>query len=158
MKEIQAGQQHVIIASRADGAVGIFYARDPLNWLAALGTHAPLEDVEVRPSAAAAKVVEQLRARFAPAHFPSTALPWYLIDYSQAVQALDQLDLDTGELSDHLKHGAEVMVLPHRNRGQMYGYTRGGQVVVKLHSSPLVANIVIAPRQQVKPVLMARTA
>lgn len=152
MKDIQQGQQHVIIAARADGAIGLFYAREPLNWLAALGTHAVLEDVEVRPGEAAAKVIEALRGKFQAAHFPGLALPWYLIDYRQAINALNEFDLDTGERA-RVAIDTEVMVLPDRNRGSVMGYTRGGQIVVRLHASRNVANVVIAPTAMVKPVI-----
>jgi hypothetical protein len=157
VKQIQPGQQHIIIAGRDDGAVGLFYARDPLNWLAAIGTHFALADVEVRPGTAAVQVVEEMRAQFAFAHLPGAALPWYLIDYRQAIDALNARNLDTGELR-RLALQSEVMVFPNRDRGRVMGYTRGGQVVVRLHTSPFVANVVIASAGMVKPVLRARAS
>src|SRR6185369_4410302 len=104
-KRIQPGSLHVIVASRVDGPVGLFYSHDPGNWLAAISTHVTLDQVEVRPSRAAARVVDQLRARFAILHTPSDALPWYLIDMQQAIRALNAIDLETGELVRDLAVG-----------------------------------------------------
>lgn len=155
MKQVQQGSLHIIVAGRLDGAVGFFYARDPLNMLAALGTHMQLGDVEVRSSSAAARVTERLRRRFAITHVPSDALPWYLIDYRQALEALDSIDLDTGELKV-IAVDAPVMV--DRRRGRVFGYTRAGDVVVRLDNPGADTNLIIANRQRVKPILRARTA
>jgi hypothetical protein len=157
MKQIHPGEQHVIIASRIqDGAVGLFYTREPGNWLAAIAAHFQLASVEVRPSSAAPKVIEALRRRFAVAHTPYDTMPWFLVDFRQAVEALNALDVETGEPRRDLEIAARVMVLPQRLRGSVVGYTRRGQVAVKLVGNGAVSNVVIAMRDQVKPILRAK--
>lgn len=154
MKQVTPGEMHAIVASRvADGAVGLFYARDPITWLAAIGAHCQIDQAEVRPAAAAAKVIERLRAKFSATHIPSAALPWYLIDHDQAVAALDEINMATGELLRDLQPRSPVMLFPSRSRGHVLGFTRGGQVVVKLDAPRFTTNLVIAPRESVKPVI-----
>jgi hypothetical protein len=158
VKHIETGAMHAVVAQRVqDGAVGFFYTRDPLNWLAAIGNHFQLGETEVRPAAAGARVVDYLRARFQFAHVPSDALPWYLIDYLQAIEALDRVDLRTGELQ-RLPIDTRVMVMPHRVRGRVLGFTHGDRVVVKLDCTRFTENLVIAARDQVKPILRAVAA
>lgn len=155
MKQIQPGALHVVVAGRLDGVVGFLYTRDPLEWLARLGSHMELGEVEVRATPAADKIVKHLRSRFSMANVPSSAMPWYLVDYRQAVEALDEIDLSTGEPTNGLALNAPVLVLPDRARGRVFGFTRRGQVVVKLDGPRFTVNIVIAPRDQVKPILRA---
>lgn len=155
MKQIQPGALHVVVAGRLDGVVGFLYTRDPLEWLARLGSHMELGEIEVRASAAADKIVKHLRSRFSVANVPSAAMPWYLVDYRQAVEALNEVDLITGEPTTGLALDAPVMVYPQRVRGRVFGFTRRGQIVVKLDGARFTSNIVIAPRDQVKPILRA---
>jgi hypothetical protein len=150
MKQIQPGSLHVVVAGRLDGTVGFLYTRNPLDWLATLGNHFELGEIEVRASAAAEKIVRYLRSRFSVAHIPNERMPWYLVDYPQAVQALDEIDLDTGEPTSGLELGAKVQVDPGRRRGSVFGFTRSGRVVVKLDGLTFTENIVIAPRENVK--------
>jgi hypothetical protein len=45
MKHVVPGAMHVVLCTRcSDGAVGIFYSRDPVRFLIAINAHAPLED------------------------------------------------------------------------------------------------------------------
>lgn len=155
MKQIQPGALHVVVAGRLDGVVGFLYTRDPLEWLSHFGSHVELGEIEVRASAAADKIVKHLRSRFSIANVPSSAMPWYLVDYSQAIDALNEIDLTTGEPVSGLALKARVMVYPQRVRGIVFGFTRRGQVVVKLDDTRFTSNIVIAPRDQVKPILRA---
>jgi hypothetical protein len=153
MKQIQPGALHVVIAARLDGTVGFLYTRNPLDWLAALGSHFELGEIEVRASAAAEKIVRYLRSRFSVASIPSERMPWYLVDYPQAIEALDEVNLETGEPSSGLELNARVQVDPGRRRGTVFGFTRRGQVVVKLEGGHYTSNIVIAPRENVKPIV-----
>lgn len=158
MKQTQPGQLHVVVAARLDGAVGFLYTRDPIEWLAQLGSHMDLGEIEVRACAAAAKVVKYLRSRFSVADVPSRHMPWYLVDYKQAVDALDEIDLATGEPRSGLELDAPVMVYPQAARGRVFGFTCGGQVVVKLDVGRFTENIVIAARQDVKPIVRVKAA
>lgn len=156
MKQIQPGSLHVVIAARLDGAVGFLYTRDPLNWLAQLGTHMQLAEIEVRATAAAEKIVKYLRSRFSIANIPNGLMPWYLVDYPQAIEALNEVDLESGEPRSGLALEMPVMVFPQRVRGHVFGFTRGGDIVVRLDGARFTANIVVVPRKNVKPILRAQ--
>lgn len=153
MKQIQPGALHVMVVGRQDGTVGFLYARDPLNWLAQLGTHVQLGEVEVRVSAAAERIVNYLRTRFRIANVPSSPHPWYLVDFDQARRALDEVNLETGEPADGLEMGSEVMVLPQRVRGWIFGFTHAGQIVVRHQAPRGVKHISIVPRENLKPIV-----
>jgi hypothetical protein len=153
MKQIQPGSLHVVVVARFDGTVGFLYTRNPLDWLATLGSHFDLAEIEVRATAAAEKIVRYLRSRFSIASIPSERMPWYLVDYPQAIEALDEVDLETGEPSCGLELEARVQVDPGRRRGTVFGFTRSGQIVVKLEGPHYTSNIVIAPRENVKPIV-----
>jgi hypothetical protein len=150
MKSIREGSQHVLIAERCEGGVGLMYTRSPAEWLGSLAAHMDLGQVEVRPGAHAAQVVTELRTRFAAAHVPSEAMAWYLIDFKQAVDALDEYDIETGEPTMPIAINSQVMVFPNRQRGQVFGFTnRGRSIAVKLAGETLM---VIVPRANVKPI------
>lgn len=152
MKQIRPGELHVVIVSREqDSAVGLFYTRDPMNWLSALASHGPLRDVEVRPARAAAQVVERLRGHFSLTHLVGAALPWYQVDFEQAIAALSAVNLDTG--AELIRCGVGDPVSVRGERGKVIGYTRGGEIVVKIDRAPIVANLMIAARADVKPVV-----
>lgn len=158
-KQAKWGELHVIVAARIqDNAVGLFYTRDPKAWLAAIGTHMQLGAVETRPAAAAVKVVESLRRRFAIAHTPSDAFPWYLIDFAQAIAALNAIDLNTGDAARDLELQQRVFLIPERVRARVFGFTKSGRVVIQLENAPDVANLVIARRENLKPILRAKSA
>lgn len=152
MKQIRPGSLHVVVAGRLDGTVGFLYTREPLDWLAKLGSHMDLGEIEVRASAAAEKIVRHLRSLFAVANVPSSRMPWYLVDYQQAVAALDGVNLQTGEPLSGLELNAPVYVRD-QGRGHVFGFTRSGQIVVRLEGRRFTQNIVIAPRENVKPVV-----
>lgn len=156
MKQIQPGELHVVIAGRLDGVVGFLYTRDPLEWLARLGSHMDLGEIEVRASAAAVKIVKYLRSRFSKANVPSDSMPWYLVDYCQAVEALEEVNIATGEPHNGLELEAPVMIMSTRARGRVFGFTCRGQVVVKLDAGRFTENIVIAPREDVKPIVRVK--
>lgn len=150
MKSIREGSQHVLIAERCEGGVGLMYTRSPAEWLSSLAAHMDLGQVEVRPGAHAPEVVSELRHRFAAAHMPSEALAWYLIDFKQAVDALDEYDIESGESNLPITINSQVMVFPGRQRGQVFGFTnRGRCIAVKLAGESLM---VIVPRAKVKPI------
>jgi hypothetical protein len=153
MKQVTPGAQHALLVKRADGVVGLFFTREPMNWLGVLSQHIEIEEAECRPSPASPRIVSHLRARFAHAHIPNESYPWYLIDFPQAVEALGDFDLATGELLDALKPDAEVLVLPDRQRGRVIGFSRCGRVIVRLHTTRLISNLVLALRENIKPVL-----
>jgi hypothetical protein len=157
VKQIQADSMHAMVVKRGDGLVGLFYTREPMNWLGILSQHALIEEAEVRPSAHSPRIVSFMRARFAHAHTPNEAFPWYLVDFQQAVDALNDFNHETGELLDLLKPDTPVLVLPERKRGTVIGFSRCGRVVVKLHSPHHISNLVLALRENVKPVVRAAT-
>ncbi len=155
MKHIVPGEQHVIVASRQqDGAVGLFYTREPGNWLVALSNSCQLDQVEVRPSVKAPSVVEQMRKRFASIHIASSALPWYQLDFRQVIEALDEYDLTRGCLV--MRGGVKVndpVYVNNAGRGIVTGFTRCGRVMVRLDRMGMHCAAVYAPRSAIKPVL-----
>jgi hypothetical protein len=154
MKQIVPGSQHAVIVKRAtDGLVGLFFTVDPRAWLTALSAHMELEDAEVRASVHAPRLVSFLRARFSHAHQPGDAMAWYLIDFPQAVNALEDFDMSSGELLGHLKPNTEVWVLPQRVRGTVIGFGKCGRVTVRLHGTRYTENLILALRENLKPVL-----
>jgi hypothetical protein len=155
MKHIVPGALHVIVASRhQDGAVGLFYSRDPSTWLVALSSHAQLDQVEVRHGAASAHVVEQLRTRFDPLHAPAGALPWYLIDFDQATKALGEYDLETGaRVAGAAFKLHDRVYVASAGRGVVEGFTPCGRVTVRMEANRLTSRVVHAPRSLVKPIV-----
>jgi hypothetical protein len=152
MKQVRQGSLHVVVAGRLDGTVGFLFTREPMEWLATLGSHFDLGEIEVRATAAAEKIVKYLRSRFAVANVPSSRMPWYLIDFAQAIEALDGVNLQTGEPESGLKLHAPVYV--NGQRGTVFGFTnRHERVVVKLDGLRFTQNLVIARREDVKPVV-----
>jgi hypothetical protein len=157
MKHIKQGELHIVLAARLDGAICILYTREPIAWLAALGDHCQVGEVEVRATTAAARIANQLRSRFAVASIPDSAF-WFQIDFRQALRALNEIDLATGKPLRDLAVNADVMVFPQRTRGNIFGFTPRGNVVVLLRSRPGERHLTLVRRADLKPVLRSPPA
>jgi hypothetical protein len=152
IRQSQPGELHVVLVKRqADGLVGIVYTRSPMSWLVTLSNDTQLAEVEVRVSPAAERIVTALRARFEISHEPNELLPWFLIDFAEAVAALSEYNLRTGGTWLKLELHAQVYHLVLRDRGTIIGLIQGGTFCVKLDGC--TPNVVTARRDELKPIV-----
>jgi hypothetical protein len=97
MKSIREGSQHVLIAERARR-----WRWPDVHPIAGRMAGIARSSHGSRPGRGPTRrtrpeVVSELRHRFAAAHVPSESMAWYLIDFKQAVDALDEYDIESGE-------------------------------------------------------------
>jgi hypothetical protein len=152
MRQIQPGELHVVLVKRhSDGLVGIVYTRTPMDWLVALSDHTQLAEVEVRISPAAERIVTALRARFEISHAPNELMPWFLIDFAQAMASLCEFNLRTGNRWLKLELQAAVFHIERQCRGTIIGLLSGNTFAVKLDGDlPL---LITAHRDELKPIV-----
>jgi hypothetical protein len=154
MKTIRPGMPHVVVVEQLDGSVAVQHSRAPLDLLARLGSHVYLGRVEVRPSPRAQAIAERVRDRLpgGPVH----EFTWHPADFEQAIELLDEYNLETGLIVQRagVMLNGVVQVAKH-GRGVVTGFTRCGRVMVRLDRPGRAAITAIAPRSQVKPVVRA---
>jgi hypothetical protein len=152
MRHVVPGAMHVVLAGRDDGVVGSVYTRAPVDWLLAVSDSFKITHHEIRASAAAARVVTAWRSRFSLEPQPGSLLPWFRVLFMDAVRALDEYNLTTGEIFTAIETQAPVRITGYAGapRGKVIGFTRCGRVAVKLEGSPLVSNVCLVPRDAVE--------
>lgn len=147
MKQVEPGVQHVILCSReSDGAVGIFYSRDPVRFLIAINAHVPLEDTEILAAEEAVQIAVALRQAFKPAAIADPV--WFLTDFPSALEQLERV-VRTRKRAE-LTPGRKVYVVGH-GQGVVASYHKSGRVVVRLCTSPLVSHVVLASLESIEP-------
>jgi hypothetical protein len=152
IRQVQPGELHVVLVKRhSDGLVGIVYTRAPMDWLTSLSNHTQLDDVEVRSSPAAERIVKALRARFEISHEPEQLVPWFVTDFAVAVAALCEYNLRTGAAWLNLELHSQVYHLTQQARGIIIGLIQGGTFCVKLDGC--TPNVVTARRDELKPIV-----
>lgn len=156
MKNVIAGELHVVVAEREDQIVGVMWTRHPEQHLSNLARATQLGRVEVRPSPHAPQIVASLEKRFdAAIDVRGASAFWTLADFEEVIDALGEYDLARGILAERagLKSGDPVYVT-NIGRGVVKSFTMCGRVVVEFdrpHKNSRVG--AIAPRSAVKPIL-----
>lgn len=156
MKNVIAGELHVVVAERIDQVTGVLWTRNPKQQLANLSSAAQIGRVDIRPSARAGRVVESLARRFETSltarNFESF---WTAADFEEVIAALGEYDLKTGNIVE--RAGVKLhdaVYVTKLGRGVVTGFSRCGRVVVRLDKPREHAQAsAIAPRSTVKPII-----
>jgi hypothetical protein len=127
-----------------------------MSWLVTLSDDTQLAEVEVRVSPAAERIVTALRARFEISHEPNELLPWFLIDFAQAMAALSEYNLRTGG-NPGSSSSCSAQCLSHRarDRGTIIGLIQGNTFAVKLDGC--TPNVMTARRDELKPIVRSHS-
>jgi hypothetical protein len=161
MKNVIAGELHVVVAERQDQVTGVFWTRNPQQQLANISCTTQIGRVDVRPCARAARLVNGLADRFeASITARNVERFWSAADFEEIIAALEEYDLETGALKERAGIKLhDAVYVTNLGRGVVTGFSNTGRIMVRLDRPKAHAQAcAIAPRSCVKPILRAGTA
>jgi hypothetical protein len=158
MRHVVPGSMHVVLAGREDGVVGMVYTRAPVDWLLTIAESFKIAHSEIRASAAAPRIVVAWRSRFPIEPQPGSLLPWFRVQFVDAVRALDDYNLVTGALHNGFDLNAPVRVRSLNARGKVIGYSAGHErIAVRLDRGNITSNVCMAPASDLELALATTT-
>jgi hypothetical protein len=157
MKNVIAGELHIVVAERQDQITGIFWTRNPHQHLANLASATHLGRVEIRACPYAPRVIDGVGRRLSPSiDSQSAGSFWSRADFEEILAAVDEYDLATGRriANAGVKVGDPVHVAKH-GRGRVKSMSHAGLINVALDRPDGDTIGVVAHRSMVKPILRA---
>jgi hypothetical protein len=144
----------ILIARRApDGLVYLGALESPAERIRLLQENGV--DVEqhlvTRPTPHARLIAQRLKRRFARASIEGCG-PWFAVEYSRAIAALGEFDLETGErvASERVGLGASVDV-DGAGTGRVTGFASCGRIEITVDRFKPASMVVYAPAGLVRP-------